>query len=125
MGIICHTSLSDSGTNALSAISLVTQAGAQGTRIKGGLGMRQGPSAGNSQAASLVPGYRPMGISSVDSLTMALSYGPAFAGLPTRLKDALAVALSKLTASQAQNLSQMKLGDQFAALTDAVARYPR
>jgi hypothetical protein len=117
MGIMAHTSLSDSGSNMLSAVSLVTAAGMQGTRIKNGLGTRQSVSAGNSDAAGLQAAFRPMGINSIDSLNTALGYGPAFSALPNKMKEALGNVLLKLTGIQAQSLGAMNLGDQLASLT--------
>jgi len=117
MGVIAHTSLSDSQSNLLSAVSLVTAAGAQGTRVKNGLGTRQSNSAGNSDVVALDPSYRPMGVNSVDSLNIALSYGPAYNGLPVGVRDALAKALVRLTGSQTKSLLSMNLGEQIAELT--------
>jgi hypothetical protein len=116
MGIICHTSLSDSQANATSPVALISAAGLVGNRIKSALGNRNSPSGGNSTAAALNPGNKAMFVGSVTSLSNALSFGPAYADQPVGVKDSLVKAVLRLNDSQLTKLANKTLGPDLASL---------
>lgn len=116
MGILCHTSLSDNGSNQLSAASLITAAGAMGSQLKGPLGQRNSVSGGNSDVASANANYRAMSVASISSLSNALSFGPAFQKAPSGIRAAVAKAINRLTETQIGNLQKQTLGTQLSSL---------
>jgi hypothetical protein len=115
---ICHSGQDDSRMNALSPIVLATQGGLRGSQFLAGLGMSESGSGGNSASPVNDPALKPLLVSSVTSVTSALSYGTAISGLPAQQKVALAKAISNMTASQVANVQSMTLGDQFSNLVE-------
>lgn len=122
MSLIHANTLSDSSSNEVQIAGLASYFGASGSRLPNGLGTIASPSAGNSLSAAglLLPSAsKPVAISSVKTLTQALSYGPALANVPTAVVSDLAEGLLNLSNSQLGMLGAMNQGDAMSALMNS------
>jgi len=116
MGVICHNSQSDTANNQHSAIQQVAMAGAQGSVLRGGLGMVNVMSGANSDVPFSDSTLKPLALKSIADLTGALSYGPALSSLSDQALKSIARATAKLSNEQGIALSRRSLGQQFATL---------
>lgn len=122
MSLIHANTLSDSSSNEIQIAGMASYFGASGSRLPNGLGTVASPSAGNSLSAAglLMPSScKPVAISSVKTLTEALSYGPALASVPTAVVGDLAEGLLDLSNTQLSMLGAMKQGDAMSALINS------
>lgn len=122
MALIHSNTLSDSSSNETQIAAQASFFGCAGNRLPNGLGTVSSPSGGNSMSAAglLMPSScKPVAISSVKTLTEALSYGPALANVPTAVVGDLAEGLLNLSNTQLNMLGQMKQGDAMSALINS------
>jgi hypothetical protein len=122
MSLIHANTLSDSASNEIQIGAIASFFGSSGTKLPNGIGTMPSPSAGNSlsAAALLMPSAcKPVAISSVKTLTQALSFGPALSNVPTAVIGDLADGLQNLSNAQLGMLSAMKQGDAMSALINS------
>lgn len=117
MATFCVESLSDSQINLFNPNHILGTLGGVGNIMRGPLGMRNTQSSGNSDSVITPGSSKALGISTIDSLTSALSYGTAFSTSRRSAVDALAKALVGLSGEQEKRLMSMNLGAQISALS--------
>ncbi len=119
MGSLCNFSVSDTSSNPLSALTLVSKAGYRGVHLANGLGTGISDSGGYSKSALEDSLFKPLQLKSVNDVGASLGYGPVFRDFSDAKLKAMGRAIRDMSWEQSARFDSLKQGAQLAALADA------